>query len=237
MKDRDLATLVAGWYGPIQIVAWLVAVELIIACLEFVLGFLLPWNAHPIVSSVREALVCIVWIVGWWQLRKVRRSGVAGFESWRTKNFAWFVAVRTLVAIYRVVFVAEGAIGFEIVPRLWPILGGSDWALWGLHGLGIGLAIMVLLQVNRVLDGALVTMGGIGCVAIVGALAMVGGALQRICEVLNAASAESTRIDLAGLSVRVGFWGAWIVFRVGLLILLLGAGRRLNRYVRNQCFR
>ncbi len=236
LKGRNLGTMVLRWYGPFVIAAWLVAVALTMPFIEFLLAYLLAWSAHTIVIPISAVLKCILWMVGWWYLHRMRRKRIGGSQSWRFQVFGWFVAARTLVAIYRVVLVTDRAIGFEIVPIFPPVVGGESWGLWGLNGLGIGLAILVLLHVNKVLDGAVTTTGGIAAVALFGALAMVGDGLQRVYEFQDAFSTTSTQDDLAVMSVHLGSLGAWIMFQLSVLILLIGAARRLKRFIKNrQC--
>ncbi len=214
---------IAQWRTIVVIAIWLIAAELMVECIGFLLPLMIPTSMHGYVSPSSVILDWIIWGLGLWLLRK----NVSVSENLYFRLFAWFVAVQFFLASYFVVLSIERVAGFDALPNLSPFVGS---VVWGIRGTGTVLAILVLMQINRLLDGALATTSGIGVVAVTGAMAVVGTGLDRIFEY----SSESIMRELLTLGVLAGFWITEIVFRISMLNLLIRAGRRLKRFVENQ---
>lgn len=226
--EQHLSTVMARWRTVIVIATWLVAAELTIECLVFLLGLTTPASWFGFVILTYKILVWIVWGLGLWQL--LTRVSIS--ENWCFHVFVWFVALQVLIASYGVILIIDRLAGSEALPRLSPFLGG---VVWGLRGVGTALAILVLININRQLDGALATTGGLAVVAIIGAIAIVGSGLGRMFELSDPSIVSVRRLSME-VNVLIGFWVTGIVFRISILILLIGAVRRLNRFVRTrQC--
>ena len=209
------------WRRPLVIAVCLIAGELTVHWLEFVLGLLLPLETHVPVRSLSAVLIGTIWVLGWWHLRRVKSDLAPTFDNRSLQMLLWIVSAQALVAVYKVVYVVDREAGLEIVPWI-PMLG---WGLWGLGALGIAVAILVLVRANRMFDGGLVTTGGITVMVVTGALAIIGGLLGRVHEFSPSTSLQQELIDLG---LRLSFLATGIVFRLGMLVVLIGAWRRLN---------
>lgn len=228
LKEQHLSTVMARWRTVIVIATWLVGAKLTFECLVFLLGLTTPASGVGFVILAYKILVWIVWGLGLWQLL----TQVSISENWCFHVFVWFVALQVLIASYGVILIIDRLAGSEALPRLSPFLGG---VVWGLRGVGTALAILVLTNINRLLDGALATTGGLAVVAIIGAIAIVGSGLGRMFELSDPSIVSVRRLSME-VNVLIGFWVTGIVFRISILILLIGAVRRLKRFVRTrQC--
>ncbi len=224
LEGQHSNAVMARWRTVIMIATGLVAAELTIDCLLFLLGLTTPARWFGFVILASKVLVWIVWGLGLWQL--LTRVSVS--ENWCFRVFVWFVALQVLMASYSVALFIDHLAGSEALPRFSPFLRS---VVWGLRGVGKALAILVLININRLLDGAVATRRGLVVVAVVGAIAIVGSGLGGILEFSDPSIVTARR-----LSMEVGLWVTGIVFRISLLIVLIGAVRRLTRLLRTrQC--